>query len=332
MYIPKTTGTGYGYQSSMISYVGSSEKEKVRNDILPRIAILSSRNKPMDKSTAMDFVNEVILPAFEDLYRRWPDSYKLLMRTSMPITIVGVPLNIFKPKATADAQKKFGGHVASGVTQKTYPDNAAIFINLAGSFTNDELKVTTSHEIMHVVSHLAVKDEFCQKEKKGKIHTLSIYLNKHYNNRLSRLIANYRNRIKTANNQLDAWIKENENKYKSDKEFLKACYQKYESVMDENKCWTAERWKLGDNDSLENIMAFTHVPYSPEEFLVDGLTAFFGDESNVNNNSKKRLMEQEFALYDIIETVVCPVMKKAPLSEKDLDKLIGEIAKKQHQK
>lgn len=332
MYIPKTTGTGYGHQSSMVSYIGSSEKEKVKHDILPRIGIIDSKKRPIDKSTAMDFVNEVILPAFENLYERWPETYKLLMRTTVPIVIVGVAADIFKPKTTADAQRGAGQTVASGATLPTYPDSASIFLNLAGDFTNNQLKRTTYHEIMHAMSHLAVKDEFSKKEKKGKINTLSASLDKHYNNKLSRLAANYRNRIQTAMSQLKAWDKENENKY-SQNEFLRVRYQNYGRIMDENKCWIARRCEWEDTDNLETVMRLFRMPDSAEEFLVDGLLAFFGSERNVNNtNAKKRLMEQEFGLYDMIETVVCPVMKKAPFSEKDLDKFIGDIAKKQHQK
>lgn len=244
-------------------------------------------NNPTDLKLA--FAKEMILPQLINLYRKWTAAYNLLMRSDMTFEIVDQPGDDM-----LSGKNKRGGY-----TLFEYPDKAVIYINANDDLNSFYLRRAVYHELMHAISHLAVKD------KNLKIQSISSA----YDETIKPLYRQYAERQKIAQVELKAKIKYYDKKYEYEAEYETAeLYEDistaYEKVFAKYNLWALFQLPFPDEAIAKNgINKTSSVSRRDDEFLACGLSLYFGD-----NEERERLKIQEPKLYEFIEKHVIPAV------------------------
>lgn len=291
-----------------------TDEQQTFYDIMPRVLFYTSASNFIGQFEPrhLQFVKEVVVPAFLRLRRRWPEAYRLLVRKSVfdfQIRICEYKDNRFQEKDMAIA----------GTTECRYPDKATIFIN-ASVGDSSYLSNILYHENMHAVSHLAVKDKPNKFyiPKFMNINNLSLYINEKNKKILTRLYKDYEKRRAEEEKEATAFAQRLEVFLLSQagsiskEEAHEMLYNGYIKIKNKHNCWayhTLDKKHFGDDDFvLKYFMHNELVIYCEEELLIYGLLFYFGPEEE-----KQRLKAQEPELYELIEKEVIPLVKKASI-------------------
>lgn len=275
-----------------------SEEQKILEEILLRVKILPSYLK---SAAAADkkFINEAVLPPFVDLYTRWPDGYKLLMKNNFNIGVVKEnDEELFKIYAAYIGKNR--AVISAMFVLNGQPESSMIFINGTGKFSASFLNKDIYRGVMRMIDNFSVKDG------KNKCRSLSGYLDAQFKEKLSRIADNYMERLNKAEAEFDKWVQENgsDNREKT--------YNVLVNIMDTHKCWAYKKFTTED----EKISSYPFkyclfYPHNAEELISNGLAFYFGSPEE-----KKRLKEFDPALYILIEKAVIPQVKKAVFIKK----------------
>lgn len=268
--------------------VQKTDKEKVMDDIKKMINQGRLKTLSAPKTSAqndLNFIEENILPAFLDLYQRWPKGYKLIINSkNFNMTIIKYDCGLFNATGT---YSKADNYQKPTVNITSCPDKSTLSINAFTEFDSSFLISSVYHELLHTISNFSVKDG-------AKMKFLSSMLDKKYNGKLTSIAEKYMQRQTQAENDFHQWKKENEKASKKEK------YEAFIAILNKNRCW-AQR-KIGSYESLESYFNYCYYdPYNVEELLAYGLMNYFGTPEE-----KDRLREQEFGLYDLIERSAVP--------------------------
>ncbi|MFH1452422.1 MAG: hypothetical protein ABIH00_00360 [Armatimonadota bacterium] len=283
MYIP---GMPRNINPLRISYARREVSHKdVWEDLLKRI-------EHPDRNT-LAFAEAMVLPSFVKAARNWPPGYRLLMKSDLKIDITTGPSDTF-----TGSGKKIGG-----LTEWHYPDKAVICINAYGRYSEDYFNHVAYHEIMHAISHLAVKDT------KNKINILST---KHYP-ALHKLHKRYIADQNKANKEFDEQKKILEKKYNNSEnteEIYVDLYKAYIKAMDRHNCWAARKLLFVNSSSAKSYFMHgltqmgSNGVTDEDEILAEGLMLYFGSDKQRNH-----LKTKEPELYKLIESEIVPFIK-----------------------
>lgn len=263
--------------------------ERVNN---PQNAVWENLRARINNPTPLKlaFAKEMILPQLINLYRKWPAAYNLLMRSDMSFEIVDHPGDDM-----LSGKNKRGGY-----TLFEYPDKAVIYINDYNDLNGHYLRCAAYHELMHAVSHLAVKDE------NVKIQSISSA----YNEIIKPVHQQYTERQKLAQIELKTKIKYYVKKYEYNAEYEEAEFGEdisaaYEKTFDKYRLWALFQLPFPDETAAKSGTNKTPSGVQhDDEFLACGLSLYFGD-----NDERLRLRAQEPKMCEFIEKYVIPMVK-----------------------
>ncbi|MFH1453774.1 MAG: hypothetical protein ABIH00_07320 [Armatimonadota bacterium] len=274
------------YTSNIISY-SKEDKKNVLRDLEGRITTLKTIEEEEPNSDA--FIEKVILPPFLDLYKRWKDGYNLLMKSDFEIGIIK-----FKDDDFFKEDKSEYERAAASCTPE-YPDRILILLNRYDAFSHSSLKEAVSHEIMHAIDGLILKDAG------GEISALSGCLDKKYkkkgkkNGKLTQIALKYMNNLQKAHDEI----------YRNYKENHELNPESTKKIMNEYGCWSYKYTDKCYLDFEDMIDHFSYAPKNASEMLVSGLQMYFGTKEE-----KMRLKQMDPWLYGLIEKEVIPAAKK----------------------
>lgn len=279
-----------GYTVPQIAALQKTNEETVMDDLKKMInqgRIKTLKGPKISVKNDMKFIQENVLPAFLDLYQKWPQGYKLIMSNkNFMIAIMKYDSGVFNA-AAAQVYTQSASDERPAASVVIRPDKVIVCVNAFNEFDPSFVRDGIYHELMHAVSNLAVKDGV-------KIEFLGNMLDKKYNGKLTDIAKRYMERQATAEKEFGNWYRNN--KKASDKEK----YETFISIMNRNKCWAQK--KLGSYETLESYFKSCYLdPHNAEEVIAFGLMNYFGTPEE-----KARLLEQEFGLYDLIERSAIP--------------------------
>lgn len=279
-----------GGQSRVSGIVEPSLEHKILKEIVPRIKFIKS----YPRST--DIINKAILPAFADLYARWPEGYKLLMKNKFVLYVANKDMDEFF--------KTYGSYIGKNkavrnaiIVSKLSNGNPVVFIDAAGRYSAPFL----NKEIYRSIMLLA--DEFALKGSKSKYKYLSGQLDLQFDKKLTRIAANYMERLNKAEAEFNKRVRENGS---GDH---KKTYGALINIMDKHHCWAYK--KFDPEDEKISSYPFKYClfyPHNPRELISNGLVFYFGSPQE-----RQRLEKFEPKLYQIIEEFVIPRVKKTLL-------------------
>jgi len=309
--------------SPLISYASynPSTKDPVLKDLIKmekqgRIVTYFEHDKTTKNNK--DFIEDILLPVFQQLYEEWRDGYNLLIKSkNFFIRICEYPDKIFNTKTIANIKR-------AAVTRASYPDSPTVLINKYYrrkdnvihkykneaekqqekklSFSDDFLQQIIYHELMHAISQLAVKDKPPRAGFKKEISCLSAMPN--INKELESLKIKYQSDLDKAFKELDA---EDKKGLKAD-DFNDIC-KIYTKMLDKFGCWAYRRIEIGDDTTQEEYLRqSSYCIHNKEEYLAWYLAFLYG-----NRPQRERIEQRKPDKYREMEN---KIMKEVRLKVK----------------
>lgn len=279
---------GKSYASNAISYLPADETKVLKN-LENKITTFKSPDIAELNSAA--FIKEVILPPFLDLYKNWPEGYKLLMNNNLSISVIKFKDNFhFEIESDKQPCNRSPACCAAENANK----NAILINRYDIDYSHSLLKKSIYHEIMHGIDHLSVKD------KNVKFLLLSEYLDEKYKaegekkGKLTRICEKYMKNLNEA-------IKEISDNYDKNGELSPDSTRK---IMNKHGCWAyKETVRFLSIDDM--MYHFTSSLSKPKELLARALEIYFGTK-----DENARLKNMDPWLYGLIEKEVIPAVNK----------------------
>lgn len=303
------------YNIGKVAYTPLSDSEQVFRNLAPRVffKVPSGEMAGEFNSKQKQFIKEILVPPFLQLKQKFPCAYKMLMRKSaldFQIIVNECENKIFS-QGENEARNK-----SVAITEDIFPDNIKIEINNYDKFSKSDIKFKVYHELMHAILNVTLKDEKSEA-------TLAQYLDEIFEKRLTNISKEYIDHVVEAHELFYEWQQKG-NLDVAKKDAAAA----YLAVFDMKKCWATRQLNKDDDEDLEYYINHSaSAVYDANETIAWGLTMLLGSDQD-----RKRLMEQDEELYIILKGIVLPIIKEAavkgPLTTKQIDELIREIAEK----
>ncbi|MFH1452420.1 MAG: hypothetical protein ABIH00_00350 [Armatimonadota bacterium] len=280
------------YKNSIINKPVSytfSEKEQVLRDIMPRIITSSEPWNIIENDPV--FINEVILPVFLSLKRKWSMAYNFLKKQNIDkfiIKIIKHKLNLFYGEDKDIASPALNAVAAF--------DKNTVLINKKDEFSNELLKKALLHEIIHTLSETLIKDV----NKKDRL-ALSDYIKENrpgIYQQIHLLHTNYLNKKEILIDKLKSLYKRED--LKKNPSFY---YGLFKKAALKHGCWIYPDIDSAGKSYRELIICANITPENIEEFLIHSLSYYFGDKEE-----KNRLNQYEPKLFQILENEIIPLI------------------------